>query len=376
MEVNLRRSFFMLRRSIRKGVFGLLATLVVTTTTFVGPIGLSARAQESSTRVKQPATPTAKPTPPVSTGDNDPEVVRVETDLVNALFTAVDKDRHFLTTLRAEDVAVFENDIPQPVSLFERETERPLSLVILVDTSESQRGVLQNEKSAAQAFVDAVVRPDRDQAAIISFTGVPKVEQAITGDRAKLRAGILRVRIEISAENERRLANGEDPLPKDQDPSGYTGIWDAMWMSIQNVLNQTPENRRRAIVLLSDGDDTSSSIKRQAVIDAAVKSDVIVYAIGIRDANFPEGELDANALRKVSDHTGGRAFLPRSSDDLGAAFKQIEEELRSQYLIGYSPTNKSRDGSYRRIRLEFVNPQLRKDKAQLLYRAGYYAKKQ
>jgi VWFA-related protein len=320
--------------------------------------------------------PNASPTPASKISEPDEaEVIRVETDLVNTLFTAIDKDRHFITSLRAEDVRIFENDVAQSVSLFERETERPLSLAIMVDTSESQRGVLADEKNAARVFIDSVIRPAKDRAAVVSFTGVPKVEQGPTNDLAKLHRGIGNVRIEFSPENERRLAAGDDPLPKEQDPSGYTGIWDAMWMTIEDLLAKGPEGSRRAIVLLSDGDDTSSTIKKQDVIDLAVRSDVVIYAIGIRDANFPEGKLDAGALRKVSDRTGGRAFFPAQPSELQAAFSQIDQELRSQYLIAYSPTNKTRDGSYRRIRMEVVNPQLRKDKPQLLYRQGYYAKK-
>jgi VWFA-related protein len=183
------------------------------------------------------------------------------------------------------------------------------------------------------------------------------------------------VRIELSPENERRLANGDDPLPKEQDPSGYTGIWDAMWMTIEDLLSKGPDGTRRAIVLLSDGDDTSSTIRKQDVIDFAVKSDVSIYSIAIRDRNFPEGKLDAGSLRKVSDRTGGRAFFPTQPGELQSSFAQIDQELRSQYLIAYSPTNKARDASYRRIRIEVVNPELRKNKPQLFYRQGYYAKK-
>jgi VWFA-related protein len=303
------------------------------------------------------------------------EVVRVETDLVNTLFTAVDRDRHFVTSLRLEDVRIFENDVPQAVSMFERETDRPLSLAILIDTSESQKGVMAEEKRAARAFVDSVIRSGVDRAAILSFTGVPRLEQALTSDPGRLRKGIEQVRVEMSPENERRLAAGEDLLPVDQDPTGYTGIWDAMWITIQEHLSKTPDNTRRAIILLSDGDDTSSRISKQEVIDLAVKSDVVIYSIGIRDADFPEGKLDAGALRKVSDKTGGRAFIPAQPSDLAHAFSQIDQELRSQYLIAYSPTNKNRDASYRRIRIDIVNPELRKQKLQLLYRQGYYAKK-
>ena len=146
-------------------------------------------------------------------------------------------------------------------------------------------------------------------------------------------------------------------------------------MTIEDLLSKTPEGTRRAIVLLSDGDDTSSTIKRQDVIDFAVKSDVVIYSIGIRDAGFPDGKLDSGALKKVSDRTGGRVFFPTQASDLQAAFSQIDQELRSQYLVGYSPTNKNHDGSYRRIRIDVINPELRKTKPQLLYRQGYYARK-
>jgi VWFA-related protein len=313
--------------------------------------------------------PARKPAEP------ETEVVRVETNLVNTLFTAVDKDRHFITSLRAEDIRIFENEVPQTVSLFERETDRPLSVAFVIDTSESQRGVLAAEKQAARAFVDLVVRPDLDQAAVVSFTGVPTVQQTLTNDFAKLRQGIERVRVEMSAENARRLAIGEDPLPKEQDPTGYTGIWDALWLTIDDLLSRTPQRARRAIILLSDGDDTSSTIKRQNVIDLAVKSDVVIYSIGIRDRDFELGKLDTGSLKKISDRTGGRAFFPSRPDDLKLAFAQIDLELRSQYLIAYSPTNANHDGSYRRIKIEVLNPELRKNKVQLLYRQGYYARR-
>jgi VWFA-related protein len=312
---------------------------------------------------------------PSSPSEPEPEVVRVETNLVNTVFTAVDRDRHFITSLRAEDMRVLENDVPQPISLFERETDRPLSLAILIDVSESQKAVLAEEKRAARAFVDSVIRPKMDRAAVVSFTGIPKVEQALTSDLARLRRGIEHVKVEFSPENERRLANGEDPLPKEQDPTGYTGIWDAIWMTIDDHLSKAPDTTRRAIVLLSDGDDTSSTIKKQDIIDLAARSNVVIYSIGIRDRDFPEGKLDAGALRKVSDRTGGRAFFPSAPGELQLAFSQINQELRSQYLIAYSPTNKNRDGSYRRIRIEVINPELRKQKLQLLYRDGYYARK-
>jgi Ca-activated chloride channel family protein len=356
-------------------ILGLLV-LIAIAVNFVVSNGQKSSPESQPGQVVAPsASPGKSQDPARKQSESETEVVRVETNLVNTLFTAVDKDRHFITSLRAEDVRIFENDVAQTVSLFERETDRPLSLVLLIDTSESQKGVLRAEKQAARAFVDLVIRPNMDQAAVISFTGVPTVQQTLTNDLVKLRKGIEQVKVELSPENERRLANDEDPLPKEQDPTGYTGIWDAMWMTIDNLLSKAPARTRRAIILLSDGDDTSSTIKRQDVIDLAVKSDVVIYSIGIRDRDFPEGKLDSGALKKISDRTGGRAFFPTQPDELKLAFAQIDQELRSQYLIAYSPTNANHDGSYRQIKIEILNPELRKNKVQLLYRAGYYARK-
>src|SRR6266446_8399671 len=358
-------------------MLGFRLLVVIVLSFVVAATGLTSAAINAQAPQHQPTVVNKTPSPqkPAS-GDSEPEpeVVRVETDLVNTLFTAGDKDRHFVTSLRPEDVHIFENDVPQPVSMFQRETDRPLSLAILIDTSESQKGVMAEEKRAALAFVNSVIRPAVDRAAILSFTGVPRLEQALTSDPVRLRKGIEQVRVQLSPENERLVAMGEDVLPVDQDPSGYTGIWDAMWITIQEHLSKTADNTRRAIILLSDGDDTSSRISKQEVIDLAVKANVVIYSIGIRDADFLEGKLDAGALRKVSDKTGGRAFIPAGPGDLTQAFSQIDQELRSQYLIAYSPINKNRDASYRRIRIDIVNPELRKQKLQLLYRQGYYAK--
>lgn len=352
------------------------------TLALVTPAGTSAQKssdpnQERSSTISAGAS-SPKQNSPQTTKPEMPEadVIRVDTDLVNTLFTAVDKDRHFITSLRSEDVRIFEDGVEQDISLFEREVDRQLSIAILIDTSESQKVVLSDEKGAAQAFVDSVIRPTNDRAAILSFTGATRVEQGLTNEPAKLREAIARVKAELSPENERRLQADEPPLPVDQDPSGYTGVWDAIWLTIEKILAKTPEQTRRAIILLSDGDDTSSKIKRQEAIDFAVKSDVVVYSIGIRDRNFPEGKLDRGSLRKISEHTGGRAFFPTDNPGLQVAFSQIEQELRSQYAIAYSPKNKARDGAYHQVKIELVNPELRKRRLQLLYRQGYYAKKQ
>ncbi len=166
----------------------------------------------------------------------------------------------------------------------------------------------------------------------------------------------------------------EEERPVQEDPLCWTSIWDSVWESASEVLGQGDENSRRAVILLSDGDDTSSTIKRRDAIDAAIKNNVAVYSIGIGDAERYKVEQDS--LRKISDSTGGRAFFPRDEVELGKAFAQIQEELRSQYVIAYSPQNRLRDGSHRRIRMEIINPELRKQKLQLIYRQRYYAPRQ
>ena len=324
------------------------------------------RLKESSSRAK----PAAKPTPANEGADGDADVIRTDTDLVNTVFTAVDQDRHFVTTLRANDLRVLENQTPQDISLFERETNRPLTIVMLVDTSKSQERTLPDEKRAAKAFLRAVMRPAIDKVAIVSFTGAPNVKQELTDSFPKLERAIDRLKVEVPADN----PTCEDVKTPQEDPLCWTSIWDSVWASTNEVLAKAPENSRRAIVLLSDGDDTASTIKRQMSIDSAVRNNVAVYSIGIGDPEFYKIEKDS--LEKLSNRTGGRAFFPASEPELQRAFTQIQEELRSQYVIAYSPRNKARDGARREVRLEIVNPELRRQKLQLLYRQSYYAPKQ
>jgi VWFA-related protein len=338
------------------------------------------RVDASSSEPEEKASPSTTSSETQAGLDDDDEVLRVNTDLTNILLTAIDKERRFVTSLRREDLRVTENGVAQEISLFQRETDLPLSLAILVDASESQKGVLADEKAAALAFLDAVIRPDKDQAAIVSFTGIPLLEQPLTNDLGRMRRAIERVKIVLPPpeknEDDESAESSSVTQLDEEDAVGYTGVWDAIWATTNDALLHTPERTRRAIILLSDGDDTSSQTKKQEAIDFAVKHNTVIYSIGIRDADFPAGKLDKDALRKVSEKTGGRAFFPQNETELRAAFRQIQDELRSQYLVAYSPANKLRDGSYRQIRIEVVNPELRKQKLSLLYRQGYYARKQ
>lgn len=341
--------------------------------------GLRAQQQQTPTpplqRIRRVKGEQPKPSPtqtPPTQGQSpagDEDVVRVDTDLASILLTAVDKDKRFITTLRKEDVRVIEDNVPQNVQTFERQTDLPLTLAILIDTSRSEERPLPDEKIAARAFIDSVLHPEKDSAAIISFTGEAVLQQPLTNDLVKLRAASERVSVELPKDD----PTCEKIYSVDQDPRCWTGIWDAVWVTVNEVLSQTPEHTRRAIILLTDGEDTSSTTKKQEAIDFAVKNNVVIYAIGIGDPS--EFKIDGKALRNVSEKTGGRAFIPADKPELDAAFAQIQQELRSQYLITYQPANRKRDGSYRQVKIEVINPELRKQKLRLLYRQGYYARK-
>jgi Ca-activated chloride channel homolog len=333
--------------------------------------GQTAAATPTAIAQQQQQSPRSqKPARPDETIDEE-DVERVETDLTNVLFTAVDRDKRFVTTIKQDDVRVLEDGVEQKVFTFQRETDRPLSLAILIDTSASEERTLPEEKSAAQRFVDSVIRAQKDEVAVLSFTGDATLEQGLTGNAARVRRAIDRVEFQPpSGYIGGGVMVGTPPINGDS-RAGSTAIWDAIWVTSREVLSETSDKTRRAIILLTDGQDTSSREHMSEAIDSAVKADAIIFAIGIGD-NYFDG-VDKGALNKISERTGGRAYFPRNEDDLRSAFAQIQDELRSQYLIAYSPTNKSKDGTFRQVKIEVVNPELRKQNLRLTYRQGYFA---
>ncbi|HEX7996997.1 MAG TPA: VWA domain-containing protein [Pyrinomonadaceae bacterium] len=332
------------------------------------------RAGEQSGTQQQP-TPAATPAAPNDDVTlQDDEVLRVETDLTNILFTAVDKQKRFVTSLRQEDIRVTEDGQPQEIFTFARQTDLPLSLAIVIDTSVSEERTLPIEKEAASAFVDSVVRPAKDEVAVLSFTGETTLEQGLTGSVARIRRALDRVEfVPPSGYIGGGQTAGTPPISdQGQRIAGTTAIWDAIWVTSDEVLSETSDKTRRAIILLTDGQDSSSQKKLDEAIDRAVRADAVIYSIGIGDEYY--GGVNKGTLKKVSERTGGRAFFPEDEADLRAAFRQIQDELRSQYLVAYSPTNKNRDGSFRKVQIELVNPELQKQKYKLTYRQGYFAR--
>lgn len=339
--------------------------------------------------------------PVVSTqtrSDPDDDVIRVDADLTNLFFTATNKQKAFVTTLAEDDLRLTEDGVPQKIVTFQRETDRPLAIAFLIDISISEERTLPQEKAAARSFIESVIQSNKDQAAIIPFTGSAFLEQGLTRDVFKIYRALERVEVAAPA----YLGSGppisgivSGPGMKAPPREGTTAIWEAIALAASEVLARntdqqltdrvTPRSlahreeakagqnqRRRAIILLTDGHDTSSRLTRLEAINRALDAETVIYAIGIGDNKY-EG-VDREAVNAVATATGGRAFFPKRETDLKNAFAEIEQELRSQYLIAYSSTNKNRDGGYREMRIEVTNPGLQKEQLKLRHRPGYFAK--
>jgi Ca-activated chloride channel homolog len=315
--------------------------------------------------------PTATPTPET---EQDNEVLKIDTEVVNVLFTAQDKNRRLLIDLKKEDIKLLEDGQMQEITAFGRQVDLPLSLAILIDTSASQERTLPEEKSAAKSFIESVVRPAKDEVSVISFTGEATLEQGMTNNVGRLQRAVDRVQfVPPSGYVGGGVVVGTPPISGgNQTVQGSTAIWDAIWVTSDEILGPAPEKTRRAIILLTDGVNTYGRKKLEDAVQAAIKSEAVIYSIGIGD-NFYDG-VDEGALRKISERTGGRAFFPRDESELRKAFTQIQIEMRSQYLIAYEPSNQKRDGSFRKIEIQLQNTELAKQKVTLTHRQGYFAK--
>lgn len=345
----------------------------------------SASAVPGARAQQQTQTPPAAQQQPAQRPDetiDEDEVERVETDLTNVLFTATDRSKRFIRNIQQDDITVLEDGAPQQVFTFQRNVDLPLSLAILIDTSNSQERTLPEEKRAAQQFIDTVIRPNKDEVAVLTFTGETTLEQGLTGSATRARRAIERVEFQppsgyigggLVVTTPGGVGGGTPPISGDnQNRAGSTAIWDSIWVTSREVLSETSDKTRRAIILLTDGDDTSSRMKLNEAIDSALKADAIIYAIGIGDS-FSFSGVDEGSLRKITERTGGRAYFPRNETDLRSAFAQIQDELREQYLVAYSPSNKAKDGTFRKVQIEFKDPELRKS-MKLTYRQGYFAR--
>ena len=249
------------------------------------------------------------------------DVIRTETDVTNLPFTVIDQQRRFITTVRAEDLRVFEDGVQQQLFTFQRETDRPLSIAFLIDVSISQQYTLAEEKAAARGFIEKAIRSNKDQLAIIPFTGLAFLELGMTRDILSVYRVLQQIDVAIPAyQGAGRPLTGIPTGPGMMAPpdEGTTAIWDAVALTSNQVLSRTQDQRRRAIILLTDGLDTSSRLRRSDAIDRVLGAEAIVYAIGIGDR---KGEgVNKGVLRELAERTGGRAFFPKKEGELQIRF--------------------------------------------------------
>ena len=275
--------------------------------------------------------------------------VRVRTDEVNVVFTVVDKDGKFVRDLKQAQFRILDNKMPpRQMMNFAAQTDLPLQVGLLIDASNSIRDRFQFEKDAASEFLYEIIRPKTDQAFVLAFDETWDVTQDFTGDIDKLRTGVKVIKA-----------------------GGGTAMWDSIYFACRDKLMKQPSSSavRRAIILISDGEDNQSHVYRQEAIDMAQRAEAIIYTISTSLVErHTKGDDD---LRTLAEATGGRAFFPAKLDDVVAAFSDIQEELRSQYSISYRPDQFVANGQFRPI-------QIMTDSKKYKVRAkkGYYVPKQ
>ncbi len=292
-------------------------------------------------------------------------VIKVEVSLVNVLASVRAKSGALIGTLEQRDFKIFEDGKEQQIRNFTRETDLPLTIGLLVDTSGSQERLIEDEKRAAYQFFQKVLRP-KDVAFLMQFGTEAELLQDATNSTRALQRGLDSLRLSTPIGG-----IGSGPVPTQRNMAG-TVLFDAVYLAAEEKLKR--EVGRKAIVVITDGVDTGSKISRDKAIEAAQKADCIIYSIYYVDrAAYGFGTFGSPAggegeLRRMSNETGGQLFQVGGKNTLDQIFAQIQEEMRSQYSITYSPPNPKRDGSYHKIDLRATN---KDHKVQA--RKGYYA---
>ncbi len=327
------------------------------------PPSTPAQPRATPPQSEQGASPES-PNNPQSTASPGVSTLRVSVNLVDLFFVVHDKSGKLVPNLTRADCNVFEDNAPQKLKSFTAQTDLPLSIGILLDTSLSQERVLPDEQKAASAFLRRILRPT-DESFLISFDVTVDLLADWTSNPDDLKRALDAAQINSSSGN---FANGT--LPSITKPKG-TLLYDAVYLASNDKLRQ--ESGRKAMVLLTDGQDEGSDEKLQSAIEAAQKADAVVYVLLISDPGI-YGTLDFSsdgAMRKLVEATGGEVFpIGKDGKKLPEAFNTIESQLRTEYQAAYTPSNAVLDGSYRHIRIACQqNGQPLKVQA----RQGYYA---
>jgi VWFA-related protein len=289
--------------------------------------------------------------------------LKVTTAVVNVYAVVRQKNGRLVPNLNKDDFLLEEDKQPQVIRYFARETDTPLTMGILVDTSPSQERVLGVEKEQAKAFLRQILRP-RDLAFVLHFDVEVELLQDFTAD---LR--LLDKAIDENVINGGGFGPTPGPFPT-SDTGGATHLYDAIYLSSRELLKN--EIGRKVLILLTDGEDQGSKMKLDQALEAAQQSDVMIYSVAIIDRPFYYRQMGGfsgdSVLRRLSEETGGRVIEVNRAKDTSAAFQQIADELRTQYLLGYTPTNTKLDGSYRKIQVK-----VRQGDYKVQARRGYYA---
>ena len=265
---------------------------------------------------------------------------------VNVVFTVTDKHGRYVKDLARADFSVLDDSKPAQPRSFHNETDLPLQVGLLVDASNSVRDRFKFEQEAAIEFLNQTVRPRYDKAFVVGFDVTPEVTQDFTDNTEALSRGVRTLR-----------------------PGGGTAMYDALYFACRDKLLKEQQNGpvRRAIILLTDGDDNMSHVTREEAIDMALRADVIVYTISTNVTG--SRHAGDKVLERIADATGGRPFFPFQLNDVANAFVEIQDELRSQYALSYKPSDLRTDGRYHTIEILAQNHKGLRVRS----RRGYYA---
>jgi VWFA-related protein len=340
--------------SIAAGILTLGLAAYVAATTAVPATGAALR---SSAAIHQnPQQQEQKP--PQAEG-----TIKTSVLLVNVFVTVRDKHQGVIGDLTKDDFRILEEGQEQKIAFFSRETDMPITLGILMDTSGSMGSIIGAEQDAASRFLKEVLRP-RDLAMIMSFDFDVDLLADFTQDTAVLERAIRRTR--VNAVNNVGMIN-PGTVPQGASVAG-TNLYDAVYLAAHDQM--AGEAGRKAEILLTDAEDTGSKVGMKEAIEAAQRSDAVIHVLLIQDPGATFG-YGGGVARKMAEETGGRVISVHNERTLEKAFKEISEELRSQYVLGYYPTNNKRDGTFRKIQVQIDRPDMK-----ILSRKGYYSPRQ
>lgn len=346
--------------------FSMLAALAAGVTAVAAQDSSSSAGASSNPSAQAPAG--QKPDTQKAEDNQEPaETLKVNVNVVGLFFNVKDKHGALIPNLTKDDFQVFEDSKPQTIKYFAAESNLPLTLGMLIDSSGSQRNVLDMEKQVGGAFLRQILT-DKDEAYVIDFNIDAELVQDYTRDVHRLQAAMNKVRINTGYTTGPIPGAGGGPVPTSQSPG--TVLYDAVYLSAHDMLAK--EVGRKAMILLTDGEDEGSRLKIKDAIEAAQKADAIVYVLLCADrgfyGSFQVGYSGEGEMRKLTEATGGRVInVGNKFDKLREAFDQIAAELRSQYNLGYTPTNTVLDGGYRKLEIKT------KENYKIQSRAGYYA---